>query len=209
MRTQCAQNISMMADIERTIRDRCLSLCSRFPEWAPVVTSPPITPAHTGSRSPKPFRRIEAAVGLKFKTPPRVEARSKEQVRDFVTSQFRDPQSLREFNGIEAAYKRLGMVPDTLDLKKFLVDLLAEQIIGYYDPKTKVLVRRQRLRAGSGVDHDHARAGARASGSVHQPRLDAEGRRAERPAVSGAGGVRGSGGLRADRGDARRRTTSP
>ena len=83
--------------------------------------------------------RIEEAVGLKFKTPPRVEARSKEQVRAFVTQQFRDPKSLREFNGIEAAYKRLGMVPDTLDLKKFLVDLLAEQIIGYYDPKTKVL----------------------------------------------------------------------
>jgi hypothetical protein len=82
---------------------------------------------------------IETAVGLKFKTPPRVEARSKEQVRDFVTRQFRDPQSLREFNGIEAAYKRLGMVSDTLDLKKFLVDLLAEQIVGYYDPKTKVL----------------------------------------------------------------------
>lgn len=83
--------------------------------------------------------RIENAVGLKFKTPPRVETRSKEQVRDFVTRQFRDPQSLREFNGIEAAYKRLGMVPDTLDLKKFLVDLLTEQIVGYYDPKTKVL----------------------------------------------------------------------
>src|SRR6476469_6644819 len=83
--------------------------------------------------------KIEAAVGLKFKTPPRVEARSKEQVRAFVTQQFRDPKSLREFNGIEAAYKVLGMVPDSLDLKKFLVDLLAEQIIGYYDPKTKVL----------------------------------------------------------------------
>jgi hypothetical protein len=83
--------------------------------------------------------KIEAAVGLKFKTPPLVEARSKEQVRAFVTQQFRDPKSLREFNGIEAAYKLLGMVPDTLDLKKFLVDLLAEQIIGYYDPKTKVL----------------------------------------------------------------------
>ena len=46
--------------------------------------------------------KIEAAVGLKFKTPPRVEARSKEQVREFVIRQFRDPQSLREFNGMEA-----------------------------------------------------------------------------------------------------------
>jgi hypothetical protein len=83
--------------------------------------------------------RIETAVGLKFKSPPRVEVRSKEQVRAFVLQQFRDPRSLREFAGIEAAYKRLGMLPDTLDLKKFLVELLTEQIVGYYDPKTKVL----------------------------------------------------------------------
>jgi hypothetical protein len=38
-----------------------------------------------------------------------------------------------------AAYKRLGMIPDTLNLSKFLIDLLEEQIVGYYDPKTKVL----------------------------------------------------------------------
>jgi len=92
-----------------------------------------------GQQVAEAVQRIEAAVGLKFKSPPRVEARSKEQVREFVTQQFRDPQSLREFNGIEAAYKLFGMVPDTMNLKKFLVDLLTEQIIGYYDPKTKVL----------------------------------------------------------------------
>ncbi|HEY4953655.1 MAG TPA: hypothetical protein VII02_02100, partial [Gemmatimonadaceae bacterium] len=100
---------------------------------------PPEYAGPYGKQVAEAVPRIETAVGLKFKTPPRVEARSKEQVRDFVTRQFRDPQSLREFNGIEAAYKRLGMVPDTLDLKKFLVDLLTEQIVGYYDPKTKVL----------------------------------------------------------------------
>jgi hypothetical protein len=83
--------------------------------------------------------RIETAIGLKFKTPPKVEVRSKEQVRAFVVQQFQDPKALREFTGMEAAYKRLGMLPDTLDLKKFLVDLLTEQIVGYYDPKTKVL----------------------------------------------------------------------
>lgn len=83
--------------------------------------------------------RIETAVGLKFKIPPKVEVRSKEQVRAFVVQQFQDPKSLREFTGMEAAYKRLGMLPDTLDLKKFLVELLTEQIVGYYDPKTRVL----------------------------------------------------------------------
>jgi hypothetical protein len=82
---------------------------------------------------------IENAVGLKFKHAPRVETRSKAQVREFVTRQITDPTAARDFAGITAAYKRLGMIPDTMDLQKFLVDLLEEQIVGYYDPQTRVL----------------------------------------------------------------------
>jgi hypothetical protein len=82
---------------------------------------------------------IEKAVGLKFKTPPKVETRSKTQVREFVTAQITDPLAAREMAGMSEAYKRLGMIPDSLNLQKFLVDLLEEQIVGYYDPKTKVL----------------------------------------------------------------------
>ncbi len=83
--------------------------------------------------------KIEGAVGLKFKAPPRVEQRSKAQVREFVTRQVTDPRAARELAGITAVYKRLGMIPDSLNMQKFLVDLLEEQIVGYYDPKTKVL----------------------------------------------------------------------
>jgi hypothetical protein len=83
--------------------------------------------------------KIETAVGLKFKKPPRVESRSKAQVRAFVTRQLTEPRAQREFAGISEAYKRLGMIPDTLDLRKFLADLLEEQIVGYYDPQSKVL----------------------------------------------------------------------
>ncbi|MEO8576133.1 MAG: hypothetical protein ABI556_05520 [Gemmatimonadales bacterium] len=82
---------------------------------------------------------IETAVGLKFKHPPKVESRSKPQVREFVTAQITAPAAAETFAGITTAYKRLGMIPDTLNLQKFLIDLLEEQIVGYYDPKTKVL----------------------------------------------------------------------
>jgi hypothetical protein len=82
---------------------------------------------------------IENAVGLKFKQPPKVETRSKAQVREFVTRQITDPLAARQMAGMSDAYKRLGMIPDSLNLQKFLVDLLEEQIVGYYDPKTKVL----------------------------------------------------------------------
>ncbi|HEU4746995.1 MAG TPA: hypothetical protein VFS56_00730 [Gemmatimonadaceae bacterium] len=82
---------------------------------------------------------IEKAVGLKFKTAPRLETRSKAQVRDFIAQQFMDPRAQRDLAGEEAAYKRFGMIPDTLNLQKFIMSLLEEQIVGYYDPKTKVL----------------------------------------------------------------------
>ena len=82
---------------------------------------------------------IEKAIGLKFKTPPKLEMRSKEQVREFVTRQFTDSLAMHDIAGQEAAYKRLGMIPDTLKMQPFLTGLLEEQIVGYYDPKTKVL----------------------------------------------------------------------
>jgi hypothetical protein len=82
---------------------------------------------------------IEKAVGLTFKTPPKLEMRSKAQVREFVMKQFTDSQAVRDIAGQEAAYKRLGMIPDTLNLRSFLTNLLEEQIVGYYDPRTKIL----------------------------------------------------------------------
>ncbi len=82
---------------------------------------------------------IEKAVGLRFKTRPRIETRSKAQVREFIARQFTDPRVLRDLAGEEAAYKRLGMIPDTLKLQEFITSLLEEQIVGYYDPGTKVL----------------------------------------------------------------------
>jgi hypothetical protein len=82
---------------------------------------------------------IERSVGLEFKQPPRVEERSRAQVREFVISQLREPRAVREMAGIEAAYRRFGLLPDTLQLREFLLSLLEEQIVGYYDPATKVL----------------------------------------------------------------------
>jgi len=82
---------------------------------------------------------IERSVGLKFKHPPVVQMRDKAQVRAYVLQQFEDSAAQRDLASTEAAYKLLGMIPDTLDLKKLETDLLVEQIVGYYDPKTKVL----------------------------------------------------------------------
>jgi hypothetical protein len=83
--------------------------------------------------------RVEHAVGLKFKRPPRVESRSKAEVRAFLDKQFASSHAAHDLAGTEAAYKLLGMIPDTMNLTAEMKGLLAEQIVGFYDPKTKVL----------------------------------------------------------------------
>ena len=83
--------------------------------------------------------RIEATTGLKFKQPPKVEARSREQVREFLTRKFNEETPAQSLAGEEAAYKVLGLLPDSMDLRKFLLAVLNEQVVGYYDPSTKVL----------------------------------------------------------------------
>jgi hypothetical protein len=82
---------------------------------------------------------LEASTGLTFKTPPKLEMRTREQVGEFLEQQFNEQLSPLEIQGVEAAYKRFGLLPDTLDLRQFLLDLLTEQVAGYYDPKTDVL----------------------------------------------------------------------
>jgi hypothetical protein len=82
---------------------------------------------------------IEKSVGLKFKTPPKVESRSKDEVRSFLEKKFDEDLPALELAGAERTYKLFGLIPDTLDLRKFMLGLLTEQVAGYYDPATKVL----------------------------------------------------------------------
>lgn len=83
--------------------------------------------------------QLEEATGLKFKTPPKLELRDRDQVREFLERQFAEQLTPLELAGVERTYKRFGLIPDTMDLRAFLLDLLTEQVAGYYDPATKVL----------------------------------------------------------------------
>lgn len=82
---------------------------------------------------------IEASTGLTFKSPPRLEERTRDEVREFLERQFNEQLTPLELAGTQAAYRRFGLIPDTLDLRAFLLDLLTEQVAGYYDPQAKVL----------------------------------------------------------------------
>src|SRR5688572_7534481 len=83
--------------------------------------------------------QIEKATGLRFKSPPKLEVRTKAQVREYLLGKFDEQQPAQELAGEEAVYKTLGLIPQSLDLRKFLLDLYTEQIVGFYDPAKKVL----------------------------------------------------------------------
>lgn len=83
--------------------------------------------------------KIEKETGLPFKTPPKIESRTRDEVGKFVRQQLESERARTQLAGQESAYKLLGMVPDTMNLLALLQKLLEEQIVGYYDPATKVL----------------------------------------------------------------------
>jgi hypothetical protein len=82
---------------------------------------------------------IEQATGLRFTAPPKVEVRTRAQVRAFVTGVLDEPGAGEELAGLAAAYRRLGAIPDSTDLRALLERLLGDQVAGYYDPRSKTL----------------------------------------------------------------------
>ena len=83
--------------------------------------------------------KLERSIGLKFKQAPRLEERTRDEVRTFLEQRFAGELPDSEVTGTERAYKRLGLLPDTMNLRKFMLDLLTEQVAGYYDPSAKTL----------------------------------------------------------------------
>ena len=99
----------------------------------------PHYPGPYGDKVAADVPQIESEMGVRFRHPPKLELRSRDQVRQFLIQKFDQTDPQEQLAGEEATYKLLGMLPDTMNLRKFMVDLLTEQVIGYYDPGTKVL----------------------------------------------------------------------
>lgn len=79
---------------------------------------------------------VERSVGLPFKRHPRARMVDRAEASAFIQRNL-----ARELGGgrgqhLTSAYKLFGLLPDTLDLTRLLGDVLAEQVAGYYDPKS-------------------------------------------------------------------------
>jgi hypothetical protein len=84
-------------------------------------------------------RQAEIATGLRYKHDVAVLLRSRDRVRDYVVHKFDEDLPPAELTGASAAYKLFGLIPDSLDLRQTMIDLLTEQVAGYYDPDSGAL----------------------------------------------------------------------
>jgi len=82
---------------------------------------------------------VQRATGMKFKSHPVVLRRSRAQIRLYVIHKSENDLPPSELRGIQEAYTLLGLLPDSVDLQHTLVDLLSEQVAGYYDPDSNAL----------------------------------------------------------------------
>jgi hypothetical protein len=82
---------------------------------------------------------VEQTAGLTFKQPPKVASQTSTQVQTFLIAQFARPEVRKDLNAKIAVWKRLGVVPDSVDVIALLTKLLTEQVVGFYDPKSKTL----------------------------------------------------------------------
>jgi len=82
---------------------------------------------------------VSEAAQLPFKREPVVLRRTRAQVRDYVIHKFDQDLPLAELNGVQAALRLFGLIPDSLELRPTMIDLLTEQIAGYYDPDSNAL----------------------------------------------------------------------
>jgi len=76
--------------------------------------------------------------GLAVKREVKRKLTSREEVVAYLTKN-KDDKDTQRLRRSELVLKKFGLLPREFDLEKLLVDLLREQVAGYYDPKTKTV----------------------------------------------------------------------
>ena len=64
-------------------------------------------------------------------------AQTREEIEQMLVRNLNESVTPEEMRASETTLKKLGMVPQDFQLRPFLIKLLAEQVAGYYDPKTQ------------------------------------------------------------------------
>ncbi len=75
--------------------------------------------------------------GLAIKTGVKRKLIDRDQVQSYIEKQLREDEDAQRLKNGEMVLKKFGLVPRDFDVDGFLVQLMREQVAGYYDPETK------------------------------------------------------------------------
>lgn len=76
---------------------------------------------------------------LPFKTEVKRDVTAREDLRDFLIKELDEEQTPAEFHGDEVGMKALGFLPREADYKEIMVQVYAEEIAAFYDPRTRTM----------------------------------------------------------------------
>lgn len=77
---------------------------------------------------------VERATGLTFRRMPRAVMISRAQLRTYLDAKFREEFPGERMRDLRDAYRLFTLLPDSTDLAKLYLDVLSEQVAGFYDP---------------------------------------------------------------------------
>ena len=80
---------------------------------------------------------IERVADMPSRAPIRAQRRSREELRDYLTERMAEQLPQDELLRMQLLYRELGLLPDSIELRQLMLDLLTEQVVGYYDPPSK------------------------------------------------------------------------
>ncbi len=101
----------------------------------------------------KHIKKTEELRGLKFKKNPSVKYWSTDELKKMMTADFDEEMPEAKAKDMQEVLYAFGLTPKGYDLRKEYLDLMLEQIAGFYHPKTKLLCLIQG-KSGSGMEEE-------------------------------------------------------
>ena len=74
---------------------------------------------------------------LPVKQPVKSGAKTRDQIKESVIKDLSESNTPEEVEASAKTLKRLGLLPKDFKLREYMISLLAEQVAGYYDPKSQ------------------------------------------------------------------------
>ena len=119
----------------------CLWLAGGTQVYAQVATAPPAVNARSAgiaAATEEVLRETSEIRKLPVLRPVKSGAQSRAEIERMLVQNLDQESTPAEMHASELTLRKFGLVPADFQLRPFIIKLLTEQVMGYYDPKTQI-----------------------------------------------------------------------